>query len=268
MMSARSAAVALLGVACATVGGCGTQPSPSVPGSRPPSAGWKSPAGATAEPQPLRFALVSADGRRITVNAEGGGCTADWRLVPTETASTVTLRLTEYRYEGGPCAAVAILRQRTTTLQSPLAARRLVDGPSGKAITHFDGRKLATVQWLPAGASAPEDRPDGAGWIRVYRFPAHPAEAPVWIEQSPGNLLGEDRFHPGMGTITTTTVHGRPAGMIAQYDDHGVLLQDQIGWYERGYTYSVTGRPTLGSQQPFPPHVLKRIADAMRPPAA
>jgi hypothetical protein len=207
--------------------------------------------------------LVSADGRRITVSAEGGGCTAALHLAPVETSDTVTLTLTEYVHDG-PCAAYATVTQRSVTLRDPLARRRLVDGTLDKAITQFDGHNLAAVRWLPAGAGTPQDRPDGAGWIRVYSFPGHPIEAPIWVEQAPGNLLGQDRFHPAMGTISTTMVHGRPARVIAQYDDQGVLLQDRLGWYEQGYTYSVMGMPSLGSQHPFPPNVLKRIADAMR----
>jgi len=263
MMSSKTALAGLLVALNAAAAGCGNQAAPVHPPAHADSP-WSPPAGTTAAPQPLRFALVSADGRRVTVNASGGGCTADLHLATAETRDIVTLTLTEY-VRSGPCAAYGLVTQRAVTLRDPLGPRDLVDGTSRRPIRYFDGRKLAAVRWLPSGASAPQDRPNGAGWIRVYNFAAHAAEAPLWIEQAPGDILGEDQFHPGVGTVTMATVHGHPARMITQYDDQGVLLQDRLGWFEAGYTYVVSSMPSLGSQRPLPPDTLERIAKALRP---
>src|SRR4051794_40384735 len=250
--------------ACA-LAACGTQTSPSVRRPGGSSHSWKPRAGTTARPQELRFALVSTNGRRITVDVEGGGGTADWHITSVESTSAVKLRLTEYVNESLPCAAVAFVGQRSVTLRAGLGGRRLIDATYGRPIAFFDGRKLAAVRWLPAGASGPQDRPNGAGWVRVYQFRTHPSDAPIWIEQTPGDVLGEDQYHPNGVPVTKTTVHGRPARMIVQYDDEGRLLQDRLAWSESGYTYSVSSMPALGSQRPFGPDTLKRVADALQP---
>lgn len=218
--------------------------------------------------QPVTFALVSADGRQITVNATGGGCTVDAHLTAEESSDEVGLKLLAQDTTGPEVACTSDMRvwQRSVRLVSPLADRPLRDLTSGKAVPHFDGRALATVTWMPDGSSAPSDRPEGYGWARVYTFPGQRTAAPVVVVQTPGDLLGGERFQAhGPLEASERRVHGHRAVLIVQRDGHGDLVQSRLGWVEGGYTYEIDSQPEWVYQRPLQPDTLQRIADGLEP---
>lgn len=272
MKKAAAVALALLLCALGALSGCTSRPSASVRGNSGPSshepaaepAAWVSPPNTTANPVPIRFALVSSDGRTITMTVVGGGCTAESHVASVETGDAVTLRMTQYLVQG-PCLTNLTVGETSLTLQAPLGTRRLLDGYNGRRIKAFDGRRLAAVGWLPAGARSPRNSLDGAGWIRLYEFPAPRREAPIWIAQTPGNILGHEPFHSSYGTVTKISVHGLPARLSVERDEHGALARDSLAWLEDGFTFEVTSMPSTVPQRVFTPTQIEHVAQALSP---
>jgi len=231
-------------------------------------AAWRPAPGYKAEPQPVRFALVSADGRRITAIATGGGCTRDAHLSAVERADRVVLRLagiTPAVITGG-CTADLLVLTRATTLSAPLGRRRLLDATTGHRVRWFDGRRLAVPGWLPPGAAAPSDRPVGSGWDRSYAFPGHRHAAPVDVTQTPTRLT-RPSYRPDPDLIFSwTTVHGRPALLILQRDHEGRLLQSELSWVENDFLMRVASYPEWAWQRPLPMRSLMRVATGLRLP--
>ncbi|MCW2672300.1 MAG: hypothetical protein JWP14_889 [Frankiales bacterium] len=233
-----------------------------------PSPGPSTTSHAASRPQAVTFALVSADGLRITVNAIGGGCTRDAHLTAVQTTAEVSLRLLadDTSGPGVVCTTDLHVWPRSMVLDSPLAQRRLSDVASGALVPYFDGQQLASVSWLPSGSEGPTDRPEGRGWTRVYEFPGQQAAAPLAIIQTPGDLLGTDRFQvSGALEASSTRVHGHEAILIVQRDLQGNLLQSRLGWVESGFTFEIDSMPDWVYQRPLQPDVLQHIADGVQP---
>lgn len=225
---------------------------------------WQSPAGTSARPEPIKYALVAADGRKITVTAVGGGCTQARHLGASESSDTVALRLVVYDATGA-CASVLRVYTESTVLTAPLAGRRLTDALNGRAVQYFDGKKLAVVSWLPTGASAPEDRQDGPAWIRIYRFPARPKTATIQVEQAPGNIIGRNALgRAGGRVVTATQVRGRRATLFLDRDETGAVVVARLAWLEAGYTFVVSSVPVLAPERAFSLAVLERVAAGLR----
>ena len=106
--------------------------------------------GISAQLQPIDHALVSPDGRVITVPALGGGCVTRVALTASETGTAVRLRLTAYSITGRnvACPADVQLLQASTTLREPLAGRHLVDASRGRQIRYLRGTQLTQPAWL------------------------------------------------------------------------------------------------------------------------
>jgi hypothetical protein len=234
------------------------------------AASWTPPAGTKPQAQPIEYALVSANGREITVAAFGGGCTVTAHLSATEAAGEVVLRLIGYEHTGRhiACPTNLIVWTRSVTLSEPLAGRRLVDGSTRKVVPFFDGRHLAALGWLPSRARLESNRPTGHGWERTYGFSSRHA-APIQIDQVYGDQLGGDQFAPDpMRRNSHLLVHGHAATLVTQPGPHGRLLEAFLGWVEHGYTITVESLPEYRWQRPYPPRVLEHIAREMRLPTA
>lgn len=108
--------------------------------------------GVTTQLQPIDHALVSSDGRQVTVPALGGGCIRRVALTATETPRAVLLSLTAYSVSGPHVACPADLRllQASTRLDAPLGERDLVD-----ASTHH------SIPERSRGNPAPSSEPSG-----------------------------------------------------------------------------------------------------------
>ena len=250
----------------------GSTPSPSAPSSSPSPrpAVWVSPKGSVSDLQQVPFALVSADGRRVSVTGYGGGCTLDTHLFADESTDRVVLRLYGYSPPPSPgttCTTELIVMTRSAVLHAPLGRRRLVDASTGRPVHWFDGRRLARVTWLPRAAAAARDALLRKGWVRSYPFPGHRTEAGIDVSQLPGALKPAD-YTPGRPMeVTRTHVHGLQAVITVQRDDHGGLIQASITWAERGWRLSVASAPEWAWQRPWSPSVLMRVADGLRLPA-
>ncbi|MEU9446436.1 hypothetical protein AB0D42_37440 [Streptomyces sp. NPDC048304] len=95
--------------------------------------------------------LVSGDGRTITILNSRASCQQDPpQLVASESRDSVTLELKERDVDLRP-QCNRLDEQITTTLQSPLGTRRLVDAGNGWTIAPFDQKRLANPRCLPPG---------------------------------------------------------------------------------------------------------------------
>lgn len=222
-----------------------------------------------ATPVAVDFALVAADGRRVTVRGTGGGCMKAARLTATQTSAEVDLRLV--RYDVKPtrhlfCSAVLTIWTRSVTLRRALAGRKLATGRLGTDVPYFDGRQLAKVGWLPKGARRPVDRQfAGRDWLRTYRFGKR-SEAPIQIDQIPGNRLDMSELTSSAYVRHHVDVQGRRGESAVQGDVRHGLAEDRLAWFAHGYTYIVESVPRWGWQHPFSPATLLRVADAMTLP--
>ncbi|MEW2619541.1 hypothetical protein [Streptomyces sp. NPDC048106] len=96
-------------------------PSASSAPSSPPSAG-----------NPVKVTGYTADDRNITVSFYGGLC-ADYTAAARETATRVTVTVTEHRHEGEVCPMIAKELVRTVRLKAPVDGRTVV-GADGARI--------------------------------------------------------------------------------------------------------------------------------------
>ncbi|HVV75456.1 MAG TPA: DUF4232 domain-containing protein [Mycobacteriales bacterium] len=227
-------------------------------------ASWHPPPHTTGTAEPIGYALVSRDGRRVTVMVTGGGCEKAIHLTASETASRVILRVTRYDVTGVDvaCPANLTIGTRALLLGAPLAGRPLLDGSRNKPIPYFDGRRLASIGWLPPGARGPADSLDGDGWRRTFTF-ADPKLAPVDIEQVPGNHLGEAQLRDPAYLRRFVAVHGHRGVLAVQPTGAHEIADDRLGWYDNGYTFTVESLPRWARQHPLRPAVLIRVARSL-----
>jgi hypothetical protein len=206
--------------------------------------------------QVIPTALVSADGRHITVTGEGGGSVASLALAARETAKVVKLSLLAVSARC-PCTADLILEPVHVTLDAPLGDRRLIDAATGQTITFASGAKLATVGWLPAGfdttptdaiADAVTTPPTSApapsrppAWARSYAT-VNPADPNViTITQYVGDRLSDLR--PALVPQQAVDVKGHQGfSWHGGGADQGYAFQvsdSHVAWQEGGYTFIV-----------------------------
>lgn len=265
MRSLAAALLLALGAAACSGGGS----SPSVPAAPPGSvvdgASWTPPAHSTSTPQPVTYALVSADGRQVFVRAYGGGCTLAAHLMAIETTTEVRLRSLQWNdsRSGIACPGNLILWTRSVTLSHPLGARKLVDDSTDKAVAFFDGKRLATPTWLPPGAHGPASSPTGRGWwARTYTFNKR-QWAPIEIDQVVGNRLKLSELTDASYVRRAIHVRDRRGVLVEQRDAGQPLIQDRLAWFERGYTYIVESSPRWAWQHPLGPATLLRVANGL-----
>lgn len=223
--------------------------------------------GITTQLQPIDHALVSFDGRQVTVPALGGGCVRRVALTATETTRTGLLRLTAYSISGPhvACAANVRLLQASTTLDAPLGERPLVDASTHHLTPYIPEGDLAHPGWLPRGATGPTNSPL-EGWTRAYTFPKPMHRAPLTIVENPRVFSNPLEFRAAAGTISRPTVNGHPATLVVQRHQ-GALLQVRIGWHAGGYAIAVESQPLYADERPFRPAVIRHVAAALIRPA-
>ncbi len=228
--------------------------------------GWRS-RGISTQLQPIDHALVSANGREVTVPALGGGCIRRVVLTATGTRQVVRLRLTAYSLSGPhvACPADVALLQASTTLRAPLGRRQLVDASTGHRISFIPETELARPRWLPRGASGPDSSPM-EGWTRTYTFPDRVHRAPLTIVENPRDFANPGELGAQAGTVSHLTIHGHPATLVAERQQ-GTLLQDRIGWHAGGYAITVESQSLHANQRPFSPLAIRHVAAELHVPS-
>jgi hypothetical protein len=178
-------------------------------------------------------AIVSADGRTVTVGRFSAPCLGTARAVARETTARVELWLREtVPARPGVCnVMMAIANSQAIRLKAPLGRRRLTDGATGRAIAWISARLILRPTALPAGYrlrdlapvvdfTAPE-LPGPAGCTQFYAGPL--GENSLVIEQSAGRLQMPG---PGPEGWTAIRVRGLP----------GQTTRNLITWRENGLT--------------------------------
>jgi hypothetical protein len=199
------------------------------------------------QPQHISGALVSADGRHVTVPAQIGGC-SQGELSAAQSPHKVVLSLSERHTGVVPCAEVVALGTATAVLRHPLSGRVLIDAATGRPVRYFDGRDLDVVGYLPAGYRPSGDigltfssGRTGDSWTRVYTGP-NPERLEV-IQARPGSQLLVS--YP----VTQHTVVNGHQAAIGEDTENGRVASRAITWSAEGYAFAVVseafGRTSL-----------------------
>jgi hypothetical protein len=187
-------------------------------------------------------AIVSADGRTVTVGRFGHPCLGTATVFAVQKELLVALWIRDVApasAQAGSCQANAVQDIR---LRAPLGRRKLVNGADLKALRWLDGRLVLHPRMLPAGYALTQVLPGvrtagparyGPGCEQVYASEA----GTLSITQSAGSLLV-----PAPGPPGWQPVHIR--GVI------GVATRNVITWQERGLT------DVISAGNPADPQVL------------
>ncbi|MGW1913198.1 hypothetical protein ACWCQS_21295 [Streptomyces sp. NPDC002076] len=185
--------------------------------------------------------LVSGDGRTITTLESRAPCQQDPpQLVASESRDSVTLELKEGDVDlRRQCNRID--EQITTTLQSPLGTRRLVDAGNGWSIAPFDQKRLANARYLPPGYSPAthvqwsdfsqhdllpsfiRTRSSGSAWTRFYHRASE--KASLSITQIAGTLTVS-------AAGTPESIHGWIGGLTPDSNS-------SVTWTNGTYTFIV-----------------------------
>lgn len=245
-----------------------------------PDVGPTATGGLPALLQDIPAALVSADGRHITVTGRGGGSVVSISLAARETATAVKLSLLAVPARC-PCHANLILEPVHATLSAPLGSRRLVDAATGQTITIMSGTTLATVGWLPAGfqttpidalADSGSTQPvsGSPGWVRRYAA-QNPADTNIiTISQYPGDHTSD--LQPSNAALQPVDVNGHQA--FSWHDggaDQGYgfqVVRRAVVWQQAGYTFEVEDSLTrvVPGQTVLAEADVLRVARSLTPP--
>jgi hypothetical protein len=213
-------------------------------------AGWPVPGGSGSVSRQgySGGAIVSADGRTLTVGPYGLSCPATVTVVARESTGRVAL-FVQYLTPDNPPACppgsgtAALRSEQTVRLRAPLGRRRLVDGATGSPTPWISARFVLRPTALPPGYRLLELRP----WLNLtgtsrpacaqsYQAPDDPDVLEIIQTAGSGPILG------GAGGWTKIRVRGHP----------GQASRNLITWRENGLMDYVL----IGEQDPAGPQVL------------
>lgn len=116
-------------------------------------------------------ALVSADGRTISVTGDGVLCDQVISLEAIETELTVTIDLRNAQPRKPECAGMTGYALYRVRLGLPLGRRRLIDGVTGKPVPYLDVNAVRRPAYVPPGYVFRYDEP-GTRAFPLYPYPA------------------------------------------------------------------------------------------------
>jgi hypothetical protein len=202
-------------------------------------------------------ALVSPDGRTISVSAEGV-CEQVITLDATETQEAVVIRLRYARPRNVQCGGVGIYAVFRARLVLPLGRRRLIDGVTGRLVPHLDFEAIRRPGYVPPGYTFRYDQP-GTGASPEFPFPMVTSHGRMTATEVFGT--SDDRWlfitqqpvvpvrWPAGLKARAVTVHGHRATAAA-----GRLLT----WNQDGLRFTVAAAPAI------PLSELLAIANSIR----
>lgn len=206
-------------------------------------------------------AIVSTDGRTVTVGQFGTSCPAKVMAVARESATRVALVLQLLTPDNPPpClpSAAPIVPSQAIRLHAPLGSRKLVDGATGRATAWISARLVLRPAALPAGYRLTElipaadisraQSPGPRGCKQFYRSQRDANE--LEIVQSAGSVQ-----IPGAGSGGWTRIRVRGYA--------GRASRNLITWRENGLTdYVLIGEQSPGGAQVLSTRQLIAIADS------
>ena len=180
-------------------------------------------------------AIVSTDGRTVTVGPFVPPCFGTTTAVAAQTATRVELWLRDtVPARHGVCQVMkAFADSQQIRLQAPLGTRKLADGATGRAVAWISARLVLRPAEMPAGYLLRSRTPDvdfsgpqslgPAGCVQLYLDDTRTAEHMLYIEQSAGRLRVPA---PGPRGWTAIRIRGQP----------GLATRNLITWREHGLT--------------------------------
>jgi hypothetical protein len=211
----------------------------------------------STQQQAISRALVASGGRQIVVPVHAGGCVRRSALRATETASRVTLVLTQF-LQGSICPADLLLGTASVMLRHPLSGRSLIDGTSGRRVPAFDGGKFLRVTYLPPGYRFSGYFPAAyPAWDRQFTSRAG-SEALLQVSQVPANVAA-----PPAWPVAGRAVIGAHAATVRVGQDNGQVFGRAISWSASGYTFVVLTIVTRAGQRALTVAELTKIGDGL-----
>ncbi len=209
-------------------------------------------------------AVVSADGRVLTVAGYYAGCGTDSTLVARQSPARVALRVRDVVVRSvapGACAQ-GIPPPRQVRLAAPLGKRKLVDGTSGRPIPQFSARLLLLPRALPRGYGLRKVVPlmtvlggDLVVTVTLYYYPQSGAAGGLAITESPVGPFVPRPWQSPPEPWQPPGQQGRWT-LIRVRGVQGWAAPAVIAWQQRGLIYSVT------SESPVPPTTAQLIVIA------
>jgi hypothetical protein len=192
-------------------------------------------------------ALVSTDGRSITVGSFSYSCAHPADVVVSESPQAVSI-IERTAYDTFECPAQAgpgyLTDVLTVRLREPLGRRALTDGTTGRPMPWFDQRRELTPAYLPARL-APQLPPSPLPYA-LTTTPTRPACTQLF--RSPG--FGWLTLTQLYGTMTAAQLQaaagGGPWQEVQVRGHRGWLADSRLTWFESGQTILIQ------AQYPFP----------------
>lgn len=195
-------------------------------------------------------AIVSADGRVLTVAGYASGCGTTSTLVARQSLAEVALRVRNVVVRS--CmpgeGALQVPPPLQVRLAAPLGKRKLVNRATGQPVPQFDARLLMRPGILPPGYRLRQvlpqlTGPQGHAIARVQLWYSPPTERADWvvITESPESplVLLPWQSPPQHGNWTRIRLRGVP----------GWAAPSVIAWRQRGLIYSISTYTPLTTAQ-------------------
>jgi hypothetical protein len=198
-------------------------------------------------------AIVSTDGRTLTVGPYGLSCGATVTVVARESSRRVAL-FVQYLTPDNPPACpphsgtAALRSEETIRLRAPLGRRKLVDGATGRATAWISARLVLRPTVLPPGYRLRQLRP----WINLTQS-SRPSCAQFYQAQNDPNIVeivqsGGSLALPGPGQGGWTPIQvrghrGRASRNLIIWREHGLI--DYIANYGPSNRQLLTARQLI-----------------------
>jgi hypothetical protein len=202
-------------------------------------------------------AIVSADGRVLTVAGYASGCGTTSALVARQSVAQVALWardvvVSSCRPGEGALAAPPPLQIR---LAAPLGKRKLVNGATGQPVPQFDARLLLRPGILPPGYRLRQVFPQLTGpqghaiaRVALWYYPRTEKAGHLLITVSPDSPLVPRPWQSPPEPWQSPAKHNRWI-RIRVRGVPGWASPSLIAWRQRGLIYSVSASPLLTTAQ-------------------
>jgi hypothetical protein len=214
MCAAAVAVVAIAGGVALTAHGPHLRETPSSPATGP------------VQPDAVRAVIISTDGKALQVSMTTNSCLGVSGVIPSETASTVSL-LEVRPTPSGACGSQLQAVSATAYLTQPLGSRDLLDASTGTKLVVIADSSVIRPGWLPAGYTQigpirPINTPPGSELLYGARGSTTPT---LIIRQFTGDIQGQ--FGPPLSD-SANSFNGKQTFLVTAVPDSAGRTLDQV----------------------------------------